>query len=146
MKINVSFNPTELKGYTNHCIVKTGTYNIEPVDVGEATEIIADAIIEYIPRTLVEPVMKDWISKLGHGGKITFTFDDLNSICRLFFLQRITFAECNFLLQGPMMEPWQDKKVNYTIPEISKVLESAGLKVVVKEVSGTKAIVTGVRE
>lgn len=146
MKTNISFQPTNVSGHQNHSIVKSGTYNLTELDAGEATEILADAVIEYLPRVPCEEIIKDWVSKLGHGGKISITFDDLHAVTRLFFLQRITFAECNFLLQGPMIEPWQDKKINFTIPEVSKILESYGLKVITKELEGVKALVVAVRE
>lgn len=145
MKVNISFSKKELDGYTNHSILETQNLTLDEVDMNELDEVIALGIIEYIPRKAFDQVLHNWISKLSHNGKLVLSFDDLYTITRLFFLQKLNFQEMNFLLHGPMVENWQHKNVNITIPVLCQTLETLGLKIESKKIEGTKATIVGVR-
>jgi len=139
-KCNITFMPDFKADYTNHCIMERKGFQVD-FDANELEELEAIDIIEFIPRQMFDQVLAYWVSRLAHKGKITLSFVDLYTASRLFFLQKLTVSEMNFLLHGDQ----QPKTVNLTIPELSKTLEQLGLKVIRKDLDGVRGTVVGER-
>jgi hypothetical protein len=110
-------------------------------DANELTELECLDIVEFIPRQMFDQVIAHWVSRLAHKGRITLSFVDLYTVSRLFFLQKLSLAEMNFLLHGDQ----QPKVVNLTLPEASKILEKLGLKIIRKDLDGVKGTIIGER-
>lgn len=145
MKINVSYPENNQNDYINHSIIKEQGFELKNVDNGEAEEILALDVIEYIPRMMFDSIIQHWTSKLAHKGKLIVNFVDLYTVCRLFFIGQLEMQNVNFLLHGASLNGWDDKKVNMTVPQICKTLEGNGLKVISKKLDGMNALVIAER-
>jgi len=140
MKVNVTFLPESSQDYLNHSILANqGNVQLAQVDVGECEEILALNIVEYMPRHLLDSVLKDWVSKLAHKGQLILSFTDCYTISRLFFLQQLTAVDYNVLIHGEMTKGWDEKKQNFTLPQLVQILEGMGLKVLKKKLDGIYA-------
>lgn len=146
MKIEITFLPNQTNDYVNHSIlINQGSVQLQNVDVGECEEILALNILEYLPRLMTEGVLKEWISKLAHKGKIILSFVDCYTVSRLFFLQQFGANEFNLLMHGEMTKGWDDKKQNFTLPQLAQTLETFGLKVLSKKLDGVQATIIAER-
>lgn len=139
-KCNITFMPDFKADYSNHCVMEKRGFMID-ADANELSELEVLDIIEFIPRQMFDQVLSYWVSRLAHKGRIIISFVDLYTVSRLFFLQKLTLSEMNFLLHGDQ----QPKTVNLTIPELSKTLEKLGLKIIRKDIDGVKGTVIGER-
>ena len=100
------------------------------VDDSEATEIIANKVIDYLSPAEIRPAMEEWIKKLRHGGKITIIGTDLYLVTKSILSFKLTSGEANEYLFGDQKEEYLIKRValncegvaNY-LKEIDKDLE-----------------------
>lgn len=145
MKINITFTPQETYSYTNFSILKNQTFELKDYDFGELEEIVVTDVIEYIPKTIFEGVLKGWISKLAIGGKIVLSFIDIREVNRLFYLQRLNLAEFNTITHGGGTEIWQNKHLNFSLDAIAILLQQLGLKLVSTKLNNLTAVIIGER-
>lgn len=95
------------------------------VDDGEATEIIALDLIDFIPLQEKESVMKHWLSKLAIGGTITIGGTDLYQVAKAFALNQLKLGETAAFLYGDNLS----RSGLITCAQMKKILEDSGLKV-----------------
>ncbi len=151
-KANLLLNGTNvLAGYYNiDPFAKDGEGKIlgditnldEIVDNGELDEILAHSVLEYFEIKLVDSIVKNWVSKLERGGKITITVPDLYEITKLIVRREVNEYQANRLLFGNQDEKWQLRKNCFTIPTLEHMLVTAGTKVVSKRFVGMNASIT----
>ena len=115
------------------------------VDDGEATEIVATEVLEYIDRLNLDGTINNWISKLAHGGKLVIGGTELYEVCKAASLFIINADQTNALLYGDPTKPFLQKKNSLTVPMMTAVLKSKGLKVLQQRVHGFKFTVVGER-
>jgi hypothetical protein len=117
------------------------------VDDGEATEILAMDVIDYLSIPDVNNVIRHWVSKLAHGGRIIIGGTDLYEVCKAFANYSITITETNYLLHGEQTEPHFTKKVNFTSLGLSEYLtKELGLKLIKCRHNGFDMVVEAERE
>ncbi len=156
-KLNILLNAT--------CDVRAGYINVDPfapdgdkdrikgdpaalgpiVDAAEAEEIIALGILDYLPFGKVEEVVKHWISRLAHGGKLTVGTTDFLELSRLSHLRLISLDDFNRILHGEQREVWQFKKSSCSLNLLTELLVNNGLRILSKKLVGVDAVVIGER-
>jgi hypothetical protein len=98
-------------------------------DTAGLEHLIADDILPYFPFPKINDILKNWISKIALGGKITIKGVDFEEVCRALTLEKITLMEASKLLWGEQKDIWDVKKSGVSILELVGYLEDAGLKV-----------------
>ena len=146
MKVNVSYEEQSFADYTNFSVLKNKSFTLKDYDDGELDEILASDIVEYIPRNAFDKVILGWIAKLRKGGIFKIDFLELYEVCRLFYLQRITMSDVNFLLHGPSEKGWDHKTVNLTLPQACATLSKLGLKILSKQISNARATIVAEKQ
>lgn len=116
------------------------------VSLGEADEIVAINVLEYLIHSEVDAALNNWCDVLSIGGKITIASIDVCEIAFALNEAKITETDANLLLHGHQREPWEHKHANYSIQTLSSALEGRGLRVVRKSLNGLWAIVTAERK
>lgn len=142
MKVNLLINQKHLAkdGYLN--IDPTATKEDSPliiegnptileshIEDGEADEIIAMNIIDYVSYPKVSTVLKQWAGKLSHKGKLIIGFTDVLSVCRRFYIGQITKEKIAEMLYGNCVEGWDVKKACLTLESMKLKLNEVGLKI-----------------
>lgn len=95
------------------------------VDDGEAKEIIALDLIDFVPIQEKENIVRHWLSKLALGGTITIGGNDLGQIARAHALNQIDLGQTAELLYGNQLQ----RSGLVTCSQMRKILEGGGLKV-----------------
>lgn len=115
------------------------------VEDAEATEIVARDILDFYDKSLWERTLDGWIKKLRHGGKIVVGGVDIYEVSKAVSNYSISTADANRLLHGEQDAPWNFRKTNATLFDMTGLLESKGLKVMKKRMSEFHYIVEAVR-
>jgi 2-succinyl-5-enolpyruvyl-6-hydroxy-3-cyclohexene-1-carboxylate synthase len=102
------------------------------VDNGEASEIIAEDVIDYLGPDYVDKAINNWLSKLQHGGIIVIGGTDIRVVCKSYFLRQLNTVEVNNLIYGEQKNVQKYKKSCLTIHEVCELLKSLGLKIILK--------------
>ena len=105
------------------------------VDDAEAQEIIALDVIDYIPLTDINAVIKHWVSKLRHGGLLIIGGTDLFEVSKAFAQYRLDITEANKLIHGEQSKPYLVKRTNFTTLGLADYLSSLGLKLQKKRIN-----------
>jgi len=141
MKINMSFNNRVLlEGYENIDPFalpndKFGRINCHPdnlnlvVNDGQADEIIANLVLNYISHTKLYSTLKMWSNKLAHNGTLEIFYIDLIEVSRLVTTGQITENNAIELIYGSQKEEWDFFKSSISIYELKMFFENAGLVV-----------------
>ena len=117
-------------------LIRADVKNLDDfVDDAEAQEIIALDVIDYIPLTDVNKVIKHWVSKLRHGGTLIIGGTDLFEVSKSFAQYRIDITRANKLIHGEQSKPYLIKRTNFTVLGLSDYLSSLGLKLQKKRVN-----------
>ena len=142
MKINLLISQKHLakNGYLN--IDPTAKKEDEPlivegnptileqhVEDGEAEEIIATNIIDYVPHHKVLSILKQWVSKLSHKGILKVGFTDIASVSRRIYNGQIDFLKAPEILYGKCLEGWDNKKAALTIDIMKNKFLECGLNI-----------------
>lgn len=157
MKLNLLLNnPGGVRsGYTNVDpiapensldSVRCDVTNLDTVcDAGEASELVAHDILDYIPRAQVPKVLNHWLSRLAHGGTFVLSCVDLLEVSRALVAYRLPLEEANKLLHGEQREPWEFRKDSYSLAQLVGFLKDRGLTIQKKRVENFRAIVVATR-
>jgi hypothetical protein len=145
MKINICFgNSNEyLNGYVNTNFVKSNNFeNCHPenldsiVDDGEADEILAINVLNYIEFKKTKDVLINWYKKLKYDGTIVISFFDFAEICRALTSGQLDVLDAKKLIYGEQNEGWQFFKSGSSLIELKKFFLSIGSKVEYCKIDG----------
>lgn len=155
MKLNLLIdNPDDVRsGYVNidpfaepcdpHGRVKGALHDLgHTVDDGEASEIVANDVLDYHPGAVLDDVLNNWLKKLARGGTLTVSTVDVREVARLVWFGNVDINEANNLLHGEQKKEWQLRKVSLSLPHLVEVLEAKGFKVLQKRIHNLRAVVT----
>lgn len=138
MKLRLHIDEFELSGYTNirvpvESAVQMDQYDFN-LDKGEAEELIIENLIDYIPISKVEGVIKNWSEFLKKQGKLVITGTDLQEVAKNLANYNISIPDANELIYGLGDEP---KRVCFSIAHLSAFLkERCNLRILKKRVNG----------
>lgn len=96
---------------------------------GEAQEIVALEVLDYVGREGADKVLAHWVSRLGHGGTLTVSLVDPNRVARALLSGELSEENANGLLYGQQSQPWQHRKLAYSLATLSEKLKRLGLQV-----------------
>lgn len=155
MKINLVIDGTpEIRvGYLNidmmygkDGVVVGNFMNLNPlVDDGEAEEIFALDILDYLTLAQGEATIAHWVSKLAHGGTLVLSAVDIIEVSKALIARIITVDEANSYLHGEQKKQWQFRHASYTLGGLVALLEAKGLQIQKKRISSLNAIVVAIR-
>lgn len=112
------------------------------VDTGEATEIIALDILHHFGPNDADTVLSNWLSKLAHGGKLTFSVVDYKEVARGILANTLSADDVNELLHGTQDPAWKGHRSSFTLSDLVQVLQNRGFRVLSKRVQSYRAILT----
>lgn len=140
MKINITIGGSEKSGYLNIDALKDlEIRNLdEYVDPAECFEIVAEDIVDYIPKQELSSVIDNWVSKLRHQGTIVVGGTDAFEVCKMFSQNSINLVELNTLLHGEQSQGWDVRLNQLTLEAVCEELEKRGLRLLKKRINGFK--------
>ena len=104
MKLHLHQNPEDtLNGYTNVCLGEADNRDEEldaAVDDAEATEIVANNVLEFVPLLELIDYLQHIIQKLRHGGSLVVTGIDAYTVAKDYTACRLSIEDFNILLHG----------------------------------------------
>jgi hypothetical protein len=115
------------------------------VDDGEVEELVAVDILNYCPAAQADEVLRKWLGKLAHQGKLTLGVVDVREVAKGLINNTITPEDVNRLLHGEQTAEWQVRKCTFTLTQLVEVLTNLGYKIISKRVQNYYAFVTCVR-
>lgn len=142
MKIRVYINDFNHSGYKNVHIDDMGSI-FNDYDTGEVDNIWLDDIIDYIPVNEAEDFVRKIVSLLKRGGSLIVSGTDLYEVCKSMTSYNISVSDANKLLYAG--ELGKIKKLSFTTPAASNLVESLGLKVITKRISDYKYTIEAIR-
>lgn len=145
MKINLLVNSNDVRsGYTNIDPFASPTdtqkvignvYDLdEYVDDGEAIDLLALDVIDYVSPASTDAVLDIWIKKIRHGGTITIGGIDMREISHAFLNNKISLTEANILLYGAQRAPYEYRKATLTIQHVINMFKERGFKLERKQI------------
>jgi len=155
MKVNlIRKNSEKLDGYMNldphpstDDVTACSHENIDAfVDDGEAEEIRACDVIDFLPTGKLMDTMKHWRKKLRLKGKLTIGGTDLREVARSLQQGSISEQSANELLYNVNDTDWDIKRSAGTIEIMVNVFNQLGLKIEEKLLRNNRYIITGTRE
>ncbi len=140
MKINILIGGADKNGYLNISALKDlEIRNLdEYVDNAECFEIIAEDIVDYMPKQELSKVLDNWVGKLRHQGMIVIGGTDVYEVCKMFAQEALSLEELNNLMHGEQSQGWDVRLNQLTLQQMCNELESRGLKVLKKRINGFK--------
>lgn len=156
MKINLLLGNNDLRsGYINVDPLASGEdrqrYKADWTNLddlccaGEAQEIVALEVLNYLGRDAADKVLAHWVSRLGHGGTLTVSVIDPNRIARALISGELSEQDANGLLYGQQSQPWQCRKLAYSLATLSDKMRQLGLQVLKQVHHGYQCCVMAVR-
>lgn len=136
MKFFLSVTNHELKGYKLISPLKgqNPTKINEFIDDGEATEIIAERILEYVPAEEVMNYVSLLAKKLAHKGQLIITSTDIVILSEKFIRGEINIIDFNKILFGSKTHAWDFKMSAVSLGDINEVATVLNLKVLEKNI------------
>lgn len=123
--------------------LKSDVSNLDDVCCdNEADEIVALDILDYYPGGAADKILSNWLRKLKHGGKLTFSVVDYREVARAVLANSISPDDVNELLYGKQEKKWQFKKGAFTLQQLVEVLSNMDYKVLSKRVQNYRAVIT----
>ncbi len=149
MKINLKLGGEDKNGYLNIDGLKgMELRNLdEYVDDAECFEVLAEDILDYIPRDDVEFALNNWANKIRHQGTLVIGGTEAKEVSKLFSNGALSVEQWNETIHGAQSEdsPWDVRLNQFTLEKACDELESRGLVVTKKRVNGLQFIVEGER-
>ena len=153
MKIRITVGDDQkLNGYLNidpiskFDDIAVDIRNIDPIaSDAECTEIICEDVIDFLHREESFTVLKHWVKKIRHKGKIVITSVDTHQVCKSFLDKEINIDQFNRILHGTFQAPWDVRLSHSTLEELAGFLESLGLTITKKRISGIRTILESTR-
>jgi hypothetical protein len=105
---------------------------------GEAEEIIALDVIDYIDIRNKQNVMDHWIKKVAIDGRIVIGGIEIKEVARNIYLDRLDLEESINLLYGDPNFPFGNRKGCLSSEIISNLLQSRGLRIISKKLINYK--------
>lgn len=154
MKLHIDINTNPLNGYTTIDPIGGDTTKIcldyrnldSVVQTNECTEIYAPSILNYIHNAELDSIIKHYVSKLRHGGKLIIGGSDIRDIAKKIIKEEISLEDANKLLYGIAPFVWITKRGAYTMYDISSMLKTMGLKIITQKCDETKFIIEAQRD
>ena len=112
------------------------------VDAGEATEVVALGVLDHLPGHAADGVLRHWLSRLAHGGRLTVGVTDAREVARGVLSGALSIEDANERLCGAQRTAGQFKKSAYMLGQLSGVLESLGYRVLARRIEDYTAVVT----
>lgn len=104
---------------------------------GEATEILAIDVVDYLSLTEVNSYIDHWVSKLRIGGKLIISGVDGFSVAKAFSSYQISIDEYNGLIHGSQTSPHLVRRTSLTLTGLEQYLvETHSLTLVHKRYDG----------
>lgn len=138
MKINICFGNSNqpLNGYINTNIFEDQNFkNCHPenldsiVDDGEAEQILAINVINYISYNNINDVIMGWFKKLKYDGTMTISFYDFLEICRTLTTQQLNMESAKKLIYGEQTEDFLFFKSGISLLEIKNIFSAINAKI-----------------
>ena len=154
MKVNIICGGHALTGYTNIDPLGENDPNKIATDFGnldnilhdsEATEILAEDVIKYIPYKNIPGVLHNWIRKLRINGKIIIGGYDIDEIVKSYLNKTCSLDEINTLLYGRDRDPMALSSI-VTVSYIKDLMEKFGLNIIKLRKNGYEIMVEACRE
>lgn len=157
MKINLIYGEGETyNGYLNlNQFLEKESDNIKRCDIkdiskfvedGEAEEIVAIGILEYINHNKISEVLTNWARKIKFGGKIVIGFLDAYEIARNFNNGFINLEVYNALIHGSGEKPYMVKRTCLNTSLIKQMLSKLGFKMMKHKINNFNITVEAVRQ
>lgn len=141
MKLNICVNGQYKEGYKN---IEPRSNIDDVVETAECEEIFASDIMDYIPSEIVYDTLKNYVSKLRHGGRIILGGTDLVLLSKEIVTHRLNLVEANKILHGANGEVKKNGQIS--LSDLDDILKSFNLKVMKRRIDGIKFYIEGVRE
>lgn len=152
MKLNLLWNSSNiLNGFQNIDPFASGSdgklmADLDKIDDicadAEATQIIAENVIDYYSFNEAKTLIAYWKKKLRLNGTMVLCGVDAISTAQMYFLRAMPLEEFNKKIYG---EGQNLKKCMYTILEIKDLLSNLGLKILKMELNSGIYVVEGQR-
>lgn len=152
MKVFIGIGNSHMNGYLN--IDPLGGEgkqsldfrNLDPVcDTAECTEICAPDILDYIHISEVIDVLRNWVSKLRHGGTLIVGGFDAYEVCCGVVSGQLDTIEFNNIIYGVRPLHPIVKCGMFTRHDIESILRELGLQIIHKRVESRKFTVEAKR-
>lgn len=111
-------------------------------EAGEAWEILAPDIIDYLKISDIAPLIEYWSKLLRHGGKIILGGTDLSQLSRETYLGNVSVLDYNNMVYGNVA---RKSSINHMIG-IVELLKSFGLKINKQRINSVSFIVEAERQ
>ena len=154
MKVNIICGGHALTGYTNIDPIGENDPNKVVTDFGnldnvlhdsEATEILAQDVIKYIPYKHIPGVLYNWMKKLRINGRIIVGGYDIDEIAKSYNNKVCDLAGLNDLVYGNEHDPMALSSI-VTMGYIKDLLENFGLTILKQRKNGYNITVEARRE
>jgi threonine dehydrogenase-like Zn-dependent dehydrogenase len=133
MKLHLHQNPEDtLSGYTNICLGEADSRDEaldDIVDDAEATELVCDNVLEFVPLPDLMGFLQHVIQKLRHGGTLVLTGVDAYSVSKAFVSYNLNIEEFNVLLHGNQRDETNIKVATLTLYGMVVCLRDLGLTI-----------------
>ncbi len=114
-------------------------------DNGEAEEVLALNVLDYLPYPNIANIVSHFVSKLAHKGKLIIQVVDTLEVCKALANRSITMGEAATLLYGEQSEPWNFRKAPFTIVDLVALFQSKGLRILRKHTEAFQSLIIGER-
>ena len=115
------------------------------VDDAEAEVIIANDVINFLPKPTVLSTIDHWLRKLRHGGRIVIGGTDLYELARDICKQSVDLKTVNNTLYGNEIMPWDTRRNSFYTESIVDYLQEKGLEILKQRVDKYNMIVEAIR-
>ncbi len=148
MKLRLHIDEFEMNGYDNIRLTTETAKNVDKlevaIDFGEAEEVIAENVVDYLPIAKVENTVQLWSRWLKKQGRLIITGMDLQEISKAVASYAVNVPDANEMLYGGLDEP---KRVCFSIGHLCTFLkERCGMKILKKRVNGYTYMVEAQRQ
>lgn len=127
MKVHLHINDEDdLGGYNNICLGQAANRDDEldaRVDDAEATEIILNNVLEFVPLTELTDFLTHVVKKLRHGGKLILAGVDAYAVAKDYVAYRLTIEDFNVLLHGTQQDAGNIKTATLTLHGMANFLQ-----------------------
>lgn len=139
MKVCVSMVGYQLEGYNNIQLTPQ-SYNFDQYcDSAELLELVAEDILEYFPLHETLNILRYFVSKIRHGGKLIVSGRDGYVIAKTLSNRDMNIQDANLALYG---NPQLPIKSFISLNILSDLVSQLGLKVIHKRIDGVRALIT----
>jgi len=155
MKINLMYGRGQkLHGHTNINAIPTEEEDVivaSPADLdflvddAEAESIVANDVINFLPKSIMISTIEHWVKKLRHGGTIAIGGIDCYAISRDILSNAITLQDLNMILYGSEIPSWDVRRNIFTMQSLVEHLKELGLKIVKSRIDKYEIAVEAMR-